>query len=114
AAGVGTPVALVVAESERLSALADEAARLGAAVVLTAQNDTVASLTVPVLDALVAAAERVDPDAVLVSNSIEGRDVAGRYAARTGAALAVDAVGVSRDADGVVAHHSVYGGAFNV
>jgi electron transfer flavoprotein alpha subunit len=26
----------------------------------------------------------------------------------------VDAVGVSRDADGVVAHHSVYGGAYNV
>ncbi len=54
------------------------------------------------------------PDAILVSNSIEGRDAAGRFAARTRSGLAVDAVGVSRDAEGVVAHHSVYGGAYNV
>ena len=48
------------------------------------------------------------------SNSVEGREVAARFAARTRSALAVDAVGVSRDAEGVVAHHSVYGGAYNV
>ena len=68
----------------------------------------------PVVDALAAAADLVRPDAILVSNSIEGRDVAGRFAARTRSGLAVDAVGVSRDAEGVVAHHSVYGGAYNV
>ena len=50
---------------------------------------------------------------MLISNSIEGRDVAGRFAARTRSALSVDAVGVSRDDEGVVAHHSVYGGAYN-
>ena len=49
-----------------------------------------------------------------MSHSVEGRDVAGRYAARTVQRLAVDAVGVSRDDEGVVAHHSVYGGAYNV
>ena len=37
---------------------------------------------------------------------------ASRRAPRSG--LCVDAVGVSRDAEGVVAHHSVYGGAYNV
>ena len=56
----------------------------------------------------------VSPDAVLASHSVEGREIAARFAARTRSALAVDAVGVSRDADGVVAHHSVYGGAYNV
>ena len=68
----------------------------------------------PVVDALAAAADLVRPDAILISNSIEGRDVAGRYAARTRSGLCVDAVGVSRDAEGVVAQHSVYGGAYNV
>ena len=71
-------------------------------------------LTVPQVDALAAAVAAVAPDAVLVSNSIEGRDIAGRLAARTSAAIAVDAIGVSRDDEGVVAHHSVYGGAYNL
>lgn len=108
AASVGTPVAVVVGDA----ALAADAAALGAAHVLVAPPGD--GLTVPVVDALTAAADLVRPDAVLVSHSIEGRDVAGRYAARTRSGIAVDAVGVSRDAEGVVAHHSVYGGAYNV
>jgi electron transfer flavoprotein alpha subunit len=111
AASVGTPVALIV--STDASSLAAPAGDLGAAVVLTAEGDS-SLLTVPRVDALAAAADLVRPDAVLISNSIEGRDVAGRFAARTRSGLCVDAVGVSRDAEGVVAHHSVYGGAYNV
>jgi len=111
AASVGTPVALIVAPNAAV--LASEAGDLGAAVVLTAEGDS-SLLTVPRVDALAAAFDLVRPDAVLVSNSIEGRDVAGRFAARTRSGLCVDAVGVSRDAEGVVAHHSVYGGAYTV
>ena len=105
---VGTPVAVLVSDD---AALAAEAAGLGAAVVLTAAPDP-GTLTVPAVDALASAYALVQPDAVLVSNSIEGRDVAGRFAARLSLALAVDAVGVARDDDGVLAHHSVYGGAY--
>ncbi len=108
AAGVGTPVALIVGDEK----LAADAGALGAASVLVAAPGE--GLVVPVVDALVAAADLVRPDAVLVSHSIEGRDAAGRFAARTRSGLCVDAVGVSRDAEGVVAHHSVYGGAYNV
>ena len=115
AAGIGTPVALVVAGEEAHAALAEAAGALGAAVVLTAGlGGADGSLTVPLVDAVDAASALVKPDAVLVSNSIEGRDIAGRYAARSRAALAVDAVGVSRDDEGVLAQHSVYGGAYNV
>ncbi|MBS0023946.1 electron transfer flavoprotein subunit alpha/FixB family protein [Microbacterium paraoxydans] len=110
AAGIGTPVALVVGGAREA---VDQAAAAGAALVLTADGDDTA-LTVPLVDALQAAAARVQPDAVLLSNSISGRDVAGRFAVRTRSALAVDAVGVSRDDEGVVAHHSVYGGAYLV
>ncbi len=110
AAAAGSPVALVVGGS------ADAAARVaaaGASVVLTADADA-AALTVPIVDALQAAYERVRPDAVLISNSLVGRDVAGRFAVRTKNALCVDVVGVSRDDEGIVAHHSVYGGAYLV
>ena len=110
ASTIGTPVALVVGGSQ---AAVDQAAAAGAAVVLTADGDP-AALTVPLVDALQAAVERVHPEVVLVSNSISGRDVAGRFAVRTKSALAVDAVGVSRDDEGIIAHHSVYGGAYLV
>ncbi len=111
AAAVGTPVALIVGPES----LAADAGALGAAVVLIADGASAkTALTVPVVDALAAAAELVKPDAVLISNSIEGRDVAGRYAARSRSALSVDAIGVARDDEGVLAQHSVYGGSYNV
>ncbi|GAA1924153.1 electron transfer flavoprotein subunit alpha/FixB family protein [Microbacterium aoyamense] len=100
ASQVGTPVALVVGGDGA------DAGALGAAHVLTASGDRV--------DALAAAAALVQPDAILVSHSIEGRETAARFAARARSALAVDAVGVVRDDEGVVAQHSVYGGAYNV
>lgn len=113
ASGFGTPVAVVVTAPDMVDAAAAQAAELGAVRVLTAESDGT-ELTVPVVDALAAAVAKEQPDAVLVSNSIEGRDTAGRLAARLRAALCVDAVGVSRDDEGVVAHHSVYGGSYNV
>lgn len=108
ASTVGTPVALVVGDEK----LAADAAALGAGTVLVAAPGD--GLVVPVADALTAAADLVKPDAVLASHSIEGREAAARFAARTRAGLCVDAVGVSRDDLGVVAQHSVYGGAYNV
>ena len=122
AASVGTPVAVLVGaaggatggatDASAAPALAESAAALGATQVLVAAPGE--GLTVPAVDALTAAADLVRPDAVLVSHSVEGREVAGRFAARSRSGIAVDAVGVSRDAEGVVAHHSVYGGAYNV
>ncbi|WP_214467664.1 electron transfer flavoprotein subunit alpha/FixB family protein [Microbacterium flavescens] len=108
AAQVGTPVALVVGYEK----LATDAAALGAGSVLVAPAGD--GLVVPIADALDAAATLVRPDAILVSHSVTGREAAGRFAARTRSAIAVDAVGVSRDDEGVLAQHSVYGGAYNV
>ncbi len=105
ASQVGTPVALVVGEG------ADGAGALGAVQVLHASAGD--GLTVPIVDAVAAAVELVQPEAILISNSIDGRDVAGRLAARLGLSVAVDAVDINRDDQGLVAHHSVYGGAYN-
>lgn len=114
AASIGAPVALVVAAEDAQASLAASAAALGASTVLTAGlGGADRALTVPLVDALVAASALVRPDAVLVSNSVEGRDAAARFAVRSRSALAVDAVGVARDAEGVLAQHSVYGGAYD-
>ncbi|SDI20974.1 electron transfer flavoprotein alpha subunit apoprotein [Arthrobacter subterraneus] len=115
ASDVGTPVALIVTGADRAASAAQAAGELGAAFALTADPGTdSSSLAVPTVDALSAAADLVRPDAILVSNSIDGRDIAGRFAARSRLALAVDAVGIARDEEGIVAHHSVYGGAYTV
>ncbi|WP_404436089.1 electron transfer flavoprotein subunit alpha/FixB family protein [Microbacterium aerolatum] len=107
---VGSPVALVPGGSQ---SAVDAAAAAGAQVVLTSDADA-ETLTVPLVDALQAAYKKVQPAAVLISNSITGRDVAGRLAVREKLAVSVDAIGVSRDEEGIVAHHSVYGGAYLV
>ncbi|MFF2370912.1 electron transfer flavoprotein subunit alpha/FixB family protein [Agromyces sp. NPDC058110] len=136
AAQVGAPVALIVPGADAAAfgdpgsspsgdALAEAAAALGATRVLVASGPAEAPasasgdpagapLVVPLVDALVAAAEAVHPDAVLVAHSVQGREAAARFAARTKSAIAVDAVGVERDDEGVLAVHSVYGGAYDV
>lgn len=111
AASVGTPVAVIVTAGDA-SALAQQAADLGAARVLVASTVDETALGAAATDAVAAALTLAQPDAVLISHSTDGRDVAGRIAARSRSALAVDAVGVVRDSEGVVAEHSVYGGAF--
>jgi len=115
ATAVGTPVALAVAAPGSADRLGAELAALGAAHVMIAESaDAARGMVLPVVDALSAAAAALSPEAVLTANSIQGRDAAARFAVRSGAALAADAVGVSRDEEGVVAHHSVYGGAYSV
>ncbi len=110
---IGTPVVLLAGKPDDLAEAAEAAAGFGAAQVLVADTSAAGGeLTVPTVDALEAATALVRPDAVLISHSVEGRDVAGRYAVRSGTAVAVDAVGVARDAEGIVAQHSVYGGEF--
>lgn len=110
AAAVGTPVALPI--SPPGNDLNAQLADLGAAVVLVATHSKLQGPGAAAIDAITAAADLVRPDAVLIANSLDGRDLAAQFAVRMRSAVSVDAVGVSRDELGVVAHHSVYGGAY--
>jgi electron transfer flavoprotein alpha subunit len=116
AASVGAPVAVVVAPSAEAADAATEAlGRLGVGQVLVTETlDDAAVPSSAYADALTTAAALVAPEAVIVSNTIEARDAAARFAVRTGNAIAVDAVGVSRDDEGLLAHHSVFGGTYDV
>ena len=112
ASQIGTPVALILAAGGATETAAAAAADLGAARVLLA--DIPDGDAVRTVDALAAAAVRVNPDAILIPHTLDGRDLAARFAVRTRSALAANAVGVSRDDEGVVAHHSAYGGDYEV
>jgi electron transfer flavoprotein alpha subunit len=111
AAEVGSPVALVLAASGGADAAGQAAAELGATASLTAEVAE-GTLGTSAVDAVAAAAELTAPDAVLVPNTLDGRDIAGRFAVRSGSAVSVDAIGLERDSEGIVVNHSVYGGGY--
>lgn len=106
---VGTPVALVLAAND---SAVTEAAALGADVVLHVEESFFAPHRAA--DAIAAASALVDPDAILTAHSIEARDAAARYAVRARAGVVYDAIAVSRDAEGVTATTSPFGGAYTV
>lgn len=115
AAELGTPVAVVAVPPGSGTVLADELGALGAAQVFVAESDLVGVLlTASPLAALVEANSAFEPGAILISNTVEGRDVAARLAVRLRGGLAIDAVAVRSDEGTITATHSVFGGAYTV
>ncbi|TFD58781.1 electron transfer flavoprotein subunit alpha/FixB family protein [Cryobacterium suzukii] len=112
---LGTPVAVVATSPVGSAGLAAKLGSYGAAQVYLVESAGVGTLLVaPQLEALAAAVEALDPAAVLVANSVEGRDVAARLSVRTGAGLIIDAVDLRSEGGRVLATHSVFGGAYTV
>ena len=118
AASLGTPVAVLAANTEVDAVTSARLGQLGAAVVYQGIGpEAGAVLTGPAVETLEAAVTAYQPAAVLVSNSVDGREVAARLSVRVGAALLVDAVSVRSDGDRggrIVAGHSIFGGAYDV
>nr|WP_231375867.1 electron transfer flavoprotein subunit alpha/FixB family protein [Corynebacterium aquatimens] len=118
ASTIGAPVVLATSAAGDNDALASKLGALGATRVLIADAaaDAAAGSAgndgTSIVDAADAAFDTVRPAAVIIAHSINGRDVAGRLAARRRLALCVDAVGVRRDDEGVIVDHSVYGGNY--
>ncbi|KAA2259540.1 electron transfer flavoprotein subunit alpha/FixB family protein [Solihabitans fulvus] len=109
---IGEPSAVVVGTPGTAAKVRDALARYGAAKVYAAESeDAVTYLTTPKVDALATLAGSASPAAVLISATVEGKEVAGRLAARLNSGLLVDVVDI--DADGV-GTQSIFGGAFVV
>jgi electron transfer flavoprotein alpha subunit len=109
---LGTPVAVAVTRPG--AALPADLGALGAALVHHVEcEQTGQILSSPEVAALASAIDELAPTAVLLPHSFDGRDIAGRLAASTGAAIAVDVVDL-RDDDGIVAIHSVLGGHYTI
>ena len=113
AARLGEAVAVVVTPPGEAEAASTQLGEWGAARVVVAESDRAGSVIgVLEAEALAAAIGQSSPAAVLVPNSVVGREIAGRVAARTGSALAADAIELTLQGERVVASHSVFGGAW--
>lgn len=113
AALVGTPVAAAVTAPGAGADLPAVLGRLGAAQVVLAESELVGTtLAVAQTAVLAAAVEQFAPAAVLVPNTVESVEVAGRLAIRVNGAACADAVGLRFADDEVIAQHSVFGGDY--
>jgi electron transfer flavoprotein alpha subunit len=109
---LGEPAAVVVGAPGTAAPLTDALKAAGAAKIYVAESADAANfLVTPTVDVLEALVESAGPAAVLTVASTEGKEVAGRLAARLGAGLLVDVIDVKAGGIGV---HSIFGGAYTV
>jgi electron transfer flavoprotein alpha subunit len=109
---LGDPAAVVVGKPGTAEPLVDALKSAGAAKIYVAESDTAESfLITPAVDVLASLAESASPAAVLLAANADGKEIAGRLAARIGSGLLVDVVDVQADNKAV---WSIFGGAFTV
>jgi electron transfer flavoprotein alpha subunit len=111
ARSLGEPAAVVVGAPGVAAKLADGLREHGAEKIYVAETESADFLT-PEVSVLASLVEAKEPVAVLIAVSADGKEIAGRVAVRTGSALLGDAVAVAGGAEGPVATHSVFGGAY--
>lgn len=115
AARIGTPAAVVVGATGTADALLSELGDLGAVTVYAAESpEAPGYLLTPQVAGLQAAAAIAGPVAILISSSIDGREIAGRLAVRLNSGVITDAVDVALDGGEVVVTQSVFGGDYTV
>ncbi|ORV01740.1 electron transfer flavoprotein subunit alpha/FixB family protein [Mycolicibacterium fallax] len=109
---LGEPSAVVVGVPGAAAPLVDGLKAAGAAKIYVAESDDVANfLVTPYVDVLAALVESATPAGVLLAATADGKETAGRLAARIGSGLLVDVVDINSEGVGV---HSIFGGAFVV
>ena len=111
ARALGEPAAVVVGAAGTANKLADGLREYGAEKVYVAESDSTEFLS-PQVGVLATLVERVDPAAVLIAASADGKEIAGRLAVRTGSGWLNDVVALGSADGGVGATHSVFGGAW--
>ena len=112
ARALGEPSAVVVGAPGTAATLTDGLREYGAEKIYVAEDAGDGFLT-PQVAVLAALVDRVDPAAVLIATSADGKEIAGRLALRTGSAWLNDVVAVAANGS-VGATHSVFGGAWTV
>ncbi|MDY6995157.1 MAG: electron transfer flavoprotein subunit alpha/FixB family protein [Actinomycetota bacterium] len=109
---LGEPAAVVVGKPGTADGLVDGLKAAGAAKIYVAESDDAENyLITPYVDVLAALAESATPAAVLMASNADGKEIAGRLAARIGSGILGDVVDVQ--AGGKVVH-SIFGGAYTV
>lgn len=112
ARALGEPSAVVTGPAGTTDKLADALTEAGAEKIYAAESDDIDGYVItPKVDVLSALAESVGPAAIFTAASIEGKEIAGRLAARLGSGLHNDVIAVAADGS---ATYSIFGGAFTV
>jgi len=112
ARALGEPSAVVVGAPGTAAPLVDGLKAAGAAKIYVAESDDAEKyLITPFVDVLESLVESAGPAAVLLPATAEGKEIAGRLAARIGSGVLSDVVEVRA---GGTAIHSIFGGAFTV
>ncbi|KUH98391.1 electron transfer flavoprotein subunit alpha [Mycolicibacterium acapulense] len=109
---LGEPSAVVVGAPGTAEPLTDGLKAAGAAKIYVAESEDAENyLITPQVDVLASLVESASPAGVLLSANADGKEIAGRLAARTGSGVLTDVVDVQ---EGGKAVHSIFGGAFTV
>ncbi|WP_179468197.1 electron transfer flavoprotein subunit alpha/FixB family protein [Mycolicibacterium vinylchloridicum] len=109
---LGEPAAVVIGAPGTAAPLVDALKEAGAAKIYVAESaDAESYLITPFVDVLASLVESATPAAVLLAANADGKEIAGRLAARTGAGVLSDVVDVKEGGTGI---HSIFGGAFTV
>ncbi len=112
ARALGEPSAVVVGGPGTAAPLVEDLKAAGAAKIYVAEGDDAENyLITPFVDVLGNLVESAGPAAVLLPATADGKEIAGRLAARIGSGVLSDVVGVQA---GGTATHSIFGGAFTV
>jgi electron transfer flavoprotein alpha subunit len=108
---LGEPSAVFVGPG--IEEAADRLAEYGAGKIYVADADELASyLVAPKVTVLAQLVRDLQPAAVLIASTADGKEVAGRLAVRTDSGVITDAVDLREGADGaMVAEQSVFGGS---
>ncbi|WP_243794867.1 electron transfer flavoprotein subunit alpha/FixB family protein [Saccharopolyspora gloriosae] len=107
---LGEPAAVVVGEPGTSGKLTAALRAYGAAKVYSAESSDVDRfLVTPAVDVLAELVRSASPAAVLVPATVDGKEIAGRLAVRTGSGLLSEVVGL--DGEGV-GEHSLFGGGY--
>ncbi len=109
---LGEPSAVVIGAPGTAEPLVDGLKAAGAAKIYVAESEDAENyLITPQVDVLASLVESASPAGVLLSSNADGKEIAGRLAARIGSGVLSDVVDVK---DGGVGVHSIFGGAFTV
>ncbi|MCB0931510.1 MAG: electron transfer flavoprotein subunit alpha/FixB family protein [Mycobacterium sp.] len=112
ARSLGEPSAVVIGAPGTAAPLVEALKAAGAAKIYVAESDDAEKyLITPFVDVLAELVESAGPAAVLLPASADGKEIAGRLAARIGSGVLSDVVEVKEGGTGV---HSIFGGAFTV
>jgi electron transfer flavoprotein alpha subunit len=112
ARALGEPTAVVIGAPGTAAPLVEHLKAAGAAKIYVAESDDAENyLITPFVDVLEALIESVSPAAVLLPATADGKEVAGRLAARIGSGVLSDVVEINSDGTAI---HSIFGGAFTV